>query len=244
MKAKSLWRYLAAAELSYRRRPIVLVYAIVLGAMVIRWFAMLTWATPAGTEVGIAAQVEVTVWVTIAGSALVTHLLFSGFKSQRRNRMLMARPVSPKTIIASRLVMITALQAIPLGFWLLGYALLRTGLLIDYDGAMSVATLPPHRYDGTIWTLINMFAVCLYVSLLIALAHSWRKPPWGNLLFWPAALIFTSVFVYPAGSSPEVFVPGYGVFNTPWGTLYYGAIAAGMAISITLLYVRKQSFCD
>lgn len=234
------WK-LAWTELAYRRRLLWLAFGIVLVALTARLIA-LALGTAADSPQRLATQSELTVWITIATNALVTHALFSGFKRQKRDRLLIPLPVSARTVVSSRLLAVLLVHAIALVYWMVVYALLRSGVLVDYDGAVAISTLPPQVYYGNGWTLFTMLAVSLYVCLVIALAHVWNKPVWGNLLFWFGALVFTTAFVYPAGSSRDVFVPGYAVFHTIWGALYYAVIAAVVAASIVFCYGRKRSF--
>jgi hypothetical protein len=236
------WK-LAWTEVAYRRRLLWLAYGIVLAALTARLIALALGAAVESPH-RLATQIELTVWVTIATNALVTHALFSGFKRQKRDRLVTPLPVSARTVVSSRLLAVLLVHVIALVYWTMVYALLRSGLLADYDGAVSVSTLPPQVYDGNGWTLFTMLAVSLYVCLVIALAHVWNRPVWGNLLFWFGALVFTTAFVYPAGSSPDVFVPGYAAFHTVWGALYYGAIAAAVAGLYVFFYTRKKSFYD
>jgi hypothetical protein len=239
MNPVSPWRYLTATELAYRKRFIMITYCVAVVVLAGRWFSMLNWASLADSPERLAAQVELSLWLTIAAGALVTHGLFSGFKRQRRNRLLTPMPVAPRAVVASRLLTVLTVHAIPLAVWSAGYALLR--ITSDYDGSVSVSTLPPQVYEANFWTLLSFFAISVYVCLLVALAHNWKKPSWGNLLFWIGALLATNFLIYPAGSSPEIFLPGYSVFHSAWGALYYWAAAAALAGTNAFVCLRKNT---
>lgn len=229
MNSITILRYLIATELAYRKRFILIVYGVAAAVIAVRWAAMLRWTGLADTPEGVASQVELSLWLTIAAGALVSHGLFSGFERQRRDRLLTPAPLARRTVVASRLLAVVSIHAIPLVLWTAGFAVLESGVIAGYDGTVGLSTLPPRYYDGNGWTLLAFLAIGLYVCFVVALVHAWKKPAWGNLLFLVGAVLFTNFCIYPAGSSPDVFLPGYDVFQSIWGVLYYGAAAAAVA---------------
>jgi hypothetical protein len=244
MKTRNLLWHLTTSELQHRQRLISTVYAVVLLALTIRLIGVLLFTTVAADPDGFASQIEVTVWATIAASALITHGLFSGYKRQKRNRLLSSLPVSPRTVAWSRLLALALIHVIPFVFWIVGYAGLRIGHIAGYDRSMGLATLPPRQYGITAATPLVLLAISLIVCLIIGLAHTWKKPLWVNALYWILAAGFMNLLVYPAGSSPELFVLGYSVFTSFWGVLYYWTAALILAGLIVMIHTRKRSFID
>jgi len=238
---KPALRYLTATELAYRRRLIAAVYGIAAVLITARWIAALQFGLPEDSPEQTAQQTEISLWITIAAGALVTHGLFSGMKRQRRDVMLIPLPVAPRTLVSSRLLAVLAIQVIAFVIWIGAYALSWRLVPSGHGGLLSVATIPPHVYAASPWTMLSMFAIGVYVCLVVALAHTWRKPWWGNVLFWVAAVFFTNFLVYPAGSSPDVFVPSYSVFESVWGSLYYCTIAATVAAATVFVHLRQTS---
>lgn len=219
---------LTIAELASRKRFITATYAVAACILVLRTVAATIWPAYPDDPGGLAVYVESSLWVLIVAGLLVTHALFRGISRQGRDRMLALLPVAVKTVGISRLLAVLFIHAIPLVVWPAGFWILKINGS-DYNGDIALSTYPVRVYHATIWTLFSMLGVSAVVCLLVALAHTWRKPLWGNVVYWIGALFLIEFFVYPAGSSPEIFVPGISVFTTFPGVLYYGAMAAVLA---------------
>lgn len=233
----NLW-HLVKTELNYRKTRILTAYGTLVAFFILRSLlqsGLDTWPEDIPFHIHV-----MLVW-TFAMNAFVAHSLFSAAKVEKRDRFFAAMPIPPRAMVISRMLGILLVHMIPLTIWLIALGIIR--ITWGYEGEIILATFPPTVATGTVWTLISTLALSLYMSLLIMTAHSVRKSARVNFLFWLGALLFTSFFVYPAGSSPEVFLPGLDAFTSPWGTLYFGLIVGGFMYLNLILFRRRRSFC-
>lgn len=234
-----MW-HLTKAELSYRKKRIAAILGILVGFCILRSVLHLSgWG---GVARDIPAHLNVLVLWTFVLNGFLTHSIFSGAKVERRDRFWAPLPVSSRDIIVSRMLAVGLIHAFALIMWLLMLVAIGSVDAWGYQGRLVVDTIPRTVLEGTIWTVPTMLAVGMYFSLLIMLAHSAKKPTWVNVLFWIGALLFSSFFVYPVGSSPEVFLPGFEAYTTLWGLFYFGILVTGLAYVNFRLFLRKRSY--
>jgi hypothetical protein len=242
MKNHSNMWHLVKAELSYRKVRIAAILGILFGFFILRSVLQLSgWG---GVAVDIPAHLNVLILWSFVLNGFLAHSIFSGAKVEKRNSFLAPLPIAPRDIIASRMLAVGLIHGVVLIVWLLMLVVIGSVDAWGYQGGLVVDTIPRTTIEGTIWTVPSMLAISLYFSTLIMLAHSAKKATWVNVLFWIGALLFSGFFVYPVGSSPEVFLPGFDAYTTLWGSLYLGALVAGLVYLNLTLFLRKRSYMN
>jgi hypothetical protein len=235
----NMW-HLVKAELSYRKVRIACSLSILVGFCILRSVLYLSgWG---GATRDIPSHLNVLILWTFVLNGFLPYSIFSGAKVEKRDVLLAPLPVSPRDIILSRMLTVGLIHAFALIMWLLMLGAIGSVDAWGYQGGIVVDTNPRTLIEGTIWTVPSMLAISLYFSLLIMLAHSAEKATWVNVLLWIGALLFSGFFVYPVGSSPEIFLPGFEAYTTLWGALYLGALVAGLAYLNFIMFLRKRSY--
>ncbi len=206
-------------ELSYRWRKLAWAYGFFFLFALTR-LAMITSQSVTNPDV-VSQELGVLVGVSFLFNALLARGLVGTLASEVRPDLVAPLPLKPGLLELATQVTVMLLHGATLVIWgSLALVLITLGLWPE-AGTIHLPTVPATTIEVSCWTPLALTLVSFYFTLIFLLEQRAPRHSAARAGCWILAIVLTSFLVYPAGSSAELFLPGFGAFNEAWGSFYY-----------------------
>jgi hypothetical protein len=232
--------HLVIEELRYLKIRIAVGYVVIFALFLTRWLLQRGGIgnNPAEIPEHLANMTRLSYFVI----CIIVFSMFSGLNREKRDRLLSVLPIDPLHVILARLFTVLLINlGVFTGFLATVIVILNIDSL-HYGGGYLMASMPATLIDGNIWTVISIFLIGLYLSMLVVVGKSWRMPAWLGVIYLVAAVVVTSFLIYPLGTTPDVLLPGWSIYTSFHGVLYLGLFVILTAFLAIQTHLRRQSF--